>query len=73
MANNPILTDFFKRCLVMFDGNADVERSFSVNANCLVENLLEDSLIAQRSIISGVTAIRGVKNVVVDKSLLASV
>nr|CAD7197511.1 unnamed protein product [Timema douglasi] len=30
--------------------NAVVERSFSVNKECLVENLLEDSLIAQRVI-----------------------
>lgn len=72
-ADDTILKQFFERCLVLFHGNADVERGFSINSNCLVENLMEDSLIAQRSIISAVSAIGGVKNLVLDKALISSV
>lgn len=42
------LQDFFKMVFVLFSSNAEVERGFSVNKECLVENLLNDSLIAQR-------------------------
>lgn len=40
--------DFLKTVLIFFPSNAAVERSFSVNKECLIENLLDDSLIAQR-------------------------
>lgn len=70
---NEDLMHFVQRCLVFFHGNAEMERGFSINSECLVENLLEDSLIAQRSIISAVSSIGGVQNVIIDKPLLLSV
>jgi len=42
--------------LSLFHGNAAVERSFSINKECLVENLLEDSLVAQRVVYDAVSA-----------------
>ena len=36
--------------LILSHGNATVERGFSINAHCLVENQHEQSLVAQRSI-----------------------
>lgn len=72
--DDTILKQFFMRCLVLYHGNADIERGFSINANCLVEHLMEDSLIAQRSIISAVSAIEGgIENILIDKSLILSV
>ena len=38
----------FKLLLCLSHGQASVERGFSVNSNLLVENMHEDSLIAQR-------------------------
>ena len=43
----PATLKFFKQLLILFHGNAAVERCFSVNKECLVENMAEDSLIAQ--------------------------
>lgn len=73
-ADDDTILKHLERCLVLYHGNADVERGFSINENCLVEHLMEDSLIAQRSIISAVSAIEGgIENVVIDKSLILSV
>ena len=47
--------EFKKFCLItftLFHENADVERGFSCNKNCLQDNLKEDSLIATKRIIS---------------------
>ena len=41
-------TSFMKIVFILFPSNAAVERSFSVNKECLVENLTEESLVAQR-------------------------
>lgn len=42
------LSTFVQTACLLFHGNAAVERSFSVNKECLIENLKEDSLVAQR-------------------------
>ncbi len=42
-------SNFFMKILLLFHGNADVERGFSINKECIVRNLMEESLIAQRS------------------------
>ena len=44
------MIDLFKTVFILFHSNAAVERSFSVNKQCLVENLHDKSLIAQRSV-----------------------
>lgn len=65
------LIEFIKIILVMFHGNAEVERSFSINKNFLIENLEEDSLIAQRSVYDYIESIGGhVKNVNISKDMI---
>lgn len=61
---------FMKFVFVCFHGNAEVERGFSINSECLITNLAEDSLTAQRSVISAVAASGGVENVNITKSML---
>ena len=57
----------------MFHGNAAVERSFSINKECLVENLLNDSLIAQRVVYDSVSSAGGVAAVPIPKALILAV
>lgn len=65
--------NFCKRIFVLFHGNAAVEGGFSINADCLVEHLEEDSLISQRSIHSAVLAAGGnILNIEITKSMLVS-
>lgn len=42
--------EFNKLVCVLFNSQAAVERSFSINKECLVENLQEHSLIALRQV-----------------------
>ena len=51
-------------------GNARVESDFSVNADMLVENLKEESLIAQRRVYDSVVASGGVLNVNITSGML---
>ncbi|KAJ8897593.1 hypothetical protein PR048_002942 [Dryococelus australis] len=44
------LLNFIQKILVHFHADVSVESSFSINKQCLVGNLLEDSLVTQRSI-----------------------
>jgi hypothetical protein len=45
-----ISLEFIKKVFIFFPSNSAVERSFSVNKECLVENLMDESLIAQRTV-----------------------
>lgn len=65
------LTVFVKLILSLSHGNASVERGFSVNKECVVENLHEESLIALRQIYDGVTSVGGLEKVVISKELSA--
>jgi hypothetical protein len=56
--------------LILSHGNASVESGFSINSDFLVENLHEESLIAQRQLYDGILAAGGVLNVAIEKSLL---
>ena len=67
------LKAFVQQILCLFHGNAAVERSFSVNKECLVENLLEDSLVAQRVVYDAVLAVGGVSSVNITKQMIHSV
>ena len=40
----------FKLIFIVFPSNAEVERGFAVNKECVVGNLLNDSLVAQRAV-----------------------
>nr|CAD7426118.1 unnamed protein product [Timema monikensis] len=50
-----------------------VERSFSVNKECLAENLHEDSLIAQRVTYNAITAVGGLLNMTISKMMIHAV
>lgn len=64
--------DFIKSTLALFHGNAAVERSFSFNKECLVENLHEDSLIAQRFVIDHMKQLDfNMKKLVISKELVS--
>jgi len=56
--------------LILSHGNAAVESGFSVNNDFLVENLHEESLVAQRRVCDAVKASGGVTSVNITKSLL---
>ncbi|CAL1672571.1 unnamed protein product [Lasius platythorax] len=56
--------------MILSHGNAAVERGFSVNKKCLVENQKEKSLIAQRIIYDTVNAKGELENFIVTKDLI---
>ena len=61
------------RCALRFDTvtlNASVESSFSVNSVMLVENLYEDSLVAQRMVYDAVHTAGRLATLKIDKSML---
>nr|CAD7395335.1 unnamed protein product [Timema cristinae] len=64
------LLSFCTMIFTMFHGNSAVERGFSVNKECLVENMKERSLISQRSIYSMVQSVGGIKNVEFTSGML---
>lgn len=67
------LLSFIKFILCLFHGNANVERGCSVNKECLVENLKEDSLIAERLVHDAVLAAGGVEKVLITDKMLQMV
>lgn len=56
--------------LTLSHGNAVVESGFSVNADMLVENLKEESLVAQRMVYDSVQTSGGLAGLNIDKSML---
>lgn len=54
---------FLRIILSLSHGNAGLERGFSVNKECLVENLSEESLVAQRQIHDAVLCSGGVEGI----------
>lgn len=64
--------DFIKLVLILSHGNAAVERGFSINEECLMENQREKSLIALRRICDFVQNAGGLENIQIDKSLIHS-
>lgn len=67
------LEKFVKKILILSHGNARLERGFSVNKECVVENQKEESLIAQRQIHDAVSVLGGVHNVVITKPMIHAV
>ena len=47
-----------------------MESGFSINSDCLVENLQEDSLVAQRTVYDAVKACDGMAAVDISKAML---
>ena len=66
------LKRFMKIILVLFHGNAEVERSFSINKHFLVDNLEEKSLIAQRSVHDYITSIGKVSDIKITKEMISA-
>ena len=62
-----------RKVLVLSHGNANVESGFSVNKDILVENLTEQSMVAQRVVYDGKKAAGGVLAVSVTKGMMHSV
>lgn len=71
--NSKELLNFIQKILVMFHGNAAVERGFSINKECLVENLTGPSLISQRCVYGAVTSAGGISEVLVSKEMILAV
>lgn len=67
------LKTFVCQILTLFHGNAAVERSFSINKECLIENLMEDSLVAQRVTYDAVLSAGGVEALPIPKALIQAV
>lgn len=61
---------FVRKILVLSHGNALLERGFSINDECLVENLHEQSLVAQRVVYDAIHAAGGVPHVEISSSML---
>ena len=56
--------------LILSHGNATVESGFSINADILVENLHEESLVAYRHCYDAIHYAGGVMKVNIDKGML---
>ncbi|KAG8177475.1 hypothetical protein JTE90_008659 [Oedothorax gibbosus] len=54
-------------------GNANVERGFSVNGDCLWENMNEQSLVARRQVYDYVTLLGGLANIDLNSKMLLDV
>ena len=63
-------TNFLIIILILFHANAAVERGFSYNKGFLVENLYEDSLIAQRCVHDAIRTAGGIKKVQITKEMI---
>ena len=59
-----------KKLLILSHGQATVERGFSINSQLIVENLKEESVVAQRIVYDAIAAAGGILHVAVTKSLL---
>jgi len=73
IGQNPEYAELFTvvRCvLILSHGNASVESGFSVNTDMLVENLHEESLVAQRCVYDSVQALGGITSVKIEKSMM---
>lgn len=66
-------TDFIKfahEILVLFHGNASVERGFSMNKECLTENLKETSLVAQRVVYDAISSQGAIQDITITKGMI---
>ncbi|XP_041775449.1 uncharacterized protein LOC121595491 [Anopheles merus] len=61
---------FLKKILILSHGNATLERGFSINKECLIVNLIDESLVAQRIVYDAILNAGGVLGVDINKSLI---
>lgn len=64
------LSNFIKTALILSHGNHEIERGFSINKECLIENLKEDSLTALRIVYDAVSSAGGLEKLVITKSMI---
>lgn len=64
------LLSVIRSILILSHGNAAVESGFSINSDFLVDNLHEDSLVAQRTVYDAVKASGGVTAVNINRAML---
>jgi len=67
------MMNVLKKVLIFSHGNASVERGFSVNKECLIVNLQEESLIVQRHVWSAINKVDGISNIDISKKLILNV
>lgn len=67
------LRTIIKITLILSHGNANVERGFSVNKHCLVENMEEETIVAHRLAYDTINSLGGLENLMITKSLILSV
>lgn len=60
-------------CLILSHGQATVESGFSINKDILIENQLEETLVAQRRVYDAIQCAGGIHDVQLSPSLLTSV
>ena len=76
LANQPayrrVWEKVIKKLLLLSHGQASVERGFSINRQIEVENLHEESLVAQRIICDHLQAVGGILKVNISNELLIS-
>ena len=76
LANNKdqdALFEVTKLILTLSHGNAEVESGFSINADVLVTNMQEESVVAQRQVYDGIHASGGLLNININASLMSYV
>ena len=66
------LWDLMLKVLILSHGQAEVERGFSINANCSDDNLEMLSLVSRRRICDYMTYVGGIEHVLITKELLNS-
>lgn len=59
-----------KITLIISHGQANIERGFSVNAECVVENMLEETLVDHGMIYDTATALGEIAEVPITKKLI---
>ena len=62
---------FYKKNIVLFHGNAIVERSFSFNKEFLVENLSNESLVPQRSVHDYIKSVGKITVIKINRSMIS--
>ena len=67
------LFEVIKFVLVLSRGNAVVESGFSISSDVLVENLKEESVVAQRQVFDGIQSSGGIREVVITSSMMSYV
>ncbi|GBM75925.1 hypothetical protein AVEN_125336-1 [Araneus ventricosus] len=64
------LSMVIKLVCTLSHGNANIERGFSVNAECIVENMREELLVARRIVYDTILSTGGINNLQVEKPLI---